>query len=111
MTKNEAFMKGDFDFSDKAITELTDDEVNRFHESFAVEYLNGGKLADALHDMGCSFRQSGIIGDNENEVYAVGVKPDGTEIRIEAKKGKDYKSPKEYVQEVRARLKATEDKQ
>jgi hypothetical protein len=53
------------------------------------------------------FRQSGSI--DENTVYAEGQLNDGTIIRIEAKKGDNYKSPKSIALEIREKIKSTEE--
>ncbi len=94
---------------EQGIASMTEEEVDRLPESFAIEHINGGKLNDYLRKLGANFRQSGLIEKDKGRVYAVGVLPDGSEVRIEVKKGKDYQSPKALAMEIRERIQETKE--
>lgn len=69
-------------------------------ESFQIDFLNSRKtgIENAMYEMGgFKFRSSGPLGDDS--VYYEGEASDGTKIRLEIKKGQNYKSPKELVDE------------
>ena len=65
-------------------------------ESFEIEMLNvkGKEITDAIGRTGdFVFGRSGT--DNEGKVYFEGERSDGTKIRVEIVKGKNYQSPAE----------------
>ena len=65
-------------------------------ESFGIEFLNskGLEARTAMYDLGgFVFRKSGST-DN-GTIYFEGERNDGTTIRMEIKKGENYKSPAE----------------
>ncbi len=70
-------------------------------ESFLAEF-NSGKLADviaAMRELGFSFRQSKPDTETGASVIFHGERDDGTKVTIQFEKGKNYKSPKEKVDE------------
>jgi hypothetical protein len=89
--------------NEEQIALMTDEDVARLPETFGIEYLTTGKLKEALTTLGAKFIRSAPI--DSNSVYMEGEMPDGTIIRIEAVKGKDYESPKQLAEEIRARIK------
>ncbi|MFH1012559.1 MAG: hypothetical protein V1760_02320 [Candidatus Peregrinibacteria bacterium] len=89
----------------QSIAGMSDEEVERLPESFAIEYINGGKLQDYLRQMGAVFMSGGAMGENNEKVYAEGKLPDGTLVKIEATKGKNYQTPQEIAREIREKFK------
>lgn len=81
---------------------MSDEEIDRLPGSFAIEYLNAQRLREALSNMGASFIASAPI--DENTVFAEGIMPDGTKIRIEATKGEKYQSPKDVARDIKKKL-------
>ena len=71
-------------------------------ESFVIEYLNTGRIRDALPDMGFRFVSSRPLDDNNVEILGESYDRDGTTITISVAKGKEYKSPKDKAEEERA---------
>jgi len=89
---------------DQEILALSDDDLARIPESFAVEMLNSKRIRGALGTMGANFRTAMLDDDDPDKVIVQGECPDGSTVRIEITKGKDYKSPQEKMRERREKL-------
>jgi hypothetical protein len=102
-------MRESYDFSDENIGGMSDDEIgSRFPEEFATDLKI--KLAKQLTAMRAVFRSSGQIDNDENAVYAEGEMQDGTLIRIEARRSKEYQTPLEIARAIKERLKNAQGK-
>ncbi len=91
------------ELNEENVAGMDDNDIKSLPESFAIEYLSI-KLKKQLSAMGTVFRKSGLIDENEDEVYAEGQFHDGTTIRIEVRKGENYKSPQDIALEIREEI-------